>query len=126
MGTIGCPHLLIVLQSPLRDFQISSDDFLENDLLLTFGEAKHMSAFAELVASFIGLVHELTPKALKRHKTRLTGTRRKRHPAPFLYVSGVLYRTASGIKLTIEDRGYDVDVYNRVDSLVSTSLLPSV
>jgi hypothetical protein len=118
-----CLDVAVVMPVDLSDF--SSDDFLENSLLLTFGEAKHMSAFAELIASFIGLVHELSPQALKRHKTRFTGTRRKAHPAPFLYVSGFLYRTAAGMKLTIENRGYDIDIYDRVESLISTSELPS-
>ena len=43
----------------IRDMDLegfSTFDHVPNDQLLTFGEAKHMSAFAELVASFIGVV----------------------------------------------------------------------
>ena len=32
-----------------------------NEYLITFAEAKHMDAYAELIAAFIGLVHELQP-----------------------------------------------------------------
>ena len=39
----------------------SANDYVLNSALLTFGEAKHMSAFAELIADFIGLVHEMQP-----------------------------------------------------------------
>lgn len=84
-----------------------------NDRLLTFAEAKHMSAYAELIASFIGLVHELQPLRLKR--IRLKGWKQGKHPAPFLYVSGTLYSTAEGLKETIVRRKYDCDIYSSVD-----------
>jgi len=115
----------VAVIKPVDVSEFSTDDYLDNSSLITFGEAKHMWAFAELIASFIGLVHELKPEALRRHKSRLKGVRRKRHPAPFLYVSGMLYRTATGIKLTIERRGYDLDIYDRVESLVATSIVPT-
>lgn len=69
-----------------------------------------MSAFAELIASFIGLVHELRPDRLKRIRIK-TWTRDK-HLAPFLYVSGVMLNTAKGINETIENRKFDIDVYS--------------
>jgi hypothetical protein len=118
-----CLDVAVIMPVDLSEF--GSDDFLPNHSLITFGEAKHMWAFAELIASFIGLVHELKPESLRRHKTLIKGLPKKRHPAPFLYVSGFLYRTAVGLKLTIEKRGYDLDIFDRVDSLVATSVLPS-
>lgn len=103
-----------------------TDDFVKNEHLVTFGEAKHMSAFAELLASFIGLVHELKPDSLKRHSKRLLQIKGQEHLSPFLYVSGLLYRTASGIKKTIENRGYNVSIYNRTESMTGGTVLPTV
>jgi hypothetical protein len=115
----------VVLDVPViadADFSgFRTDDHLDNGLLLTFGEAKHMSAFAELIASFIGLVHELSP-------TRLTSVRLEtaaKHPvhlAPFLYVSELLNPTAQGIVETIRNRGFDIDVYDSKTGLEAFEL----
>lgn len=53
-----------------------------------------MSAFAELVANFIGLVHEIRLEYIDtiRPYIELQGVRE--HLAPFLYVSGNLNPTA--------------------------------
>lgn len=81
-----------------------------NRCLITFGEAKHMSAFAELIAGFIGLVHELQ---LSRLSSVRKGKRRKRwHLAPFLFVSGLLWSTAKGLEFTIQRRKFDIDIYS--------------
>jgi hypothetical protein len=38
--------------------------------LVTFGEARHMSAFAELLASFIDVVHEMQANRLRKAGSR--------------------------------------------------------
>lgn len=88
----------------------SSESAIPNENLIAFGEVKHMSAFAELVASFIGMVHELKPASLKsvRNKTWV----RSEKISCFLYVSGILYKTAKGISETIVKRKYDIDIYS--------------
>lgn len=91
----------------LSDF--TTKDAIANETLISFGEVKHMSAFAELVASFIGLVHELTPSRPKR--VRKPGYR-KDDIASFLYASGIMYPTAKGILKTIKSRKHDIDVYS--------------
>jgi hypothetical protein len=93
-----------------------SDDAVPNNRLKTFGEAKHMPAYAELIASFIGMVHELQPDRLKCVRR---GTWNNDHPAPFLYVSGTLYSTAKAIVGTIEQRRYDIDVYSETTDLAN-------
>lgn len=87
-----------------------SDDFVPNRHLVTFGEAKHMSAFAELIAGFMGLVHEMMPDALdsRMHQNPVPD----RHPWPFLHVSGALYPTARGLVETIRRRGCSIRVYD--------------
>lgn len=97
----------------MEDYDIdgfTSDSAISNDLLIAFGEVKHMSAYAELIASFIGLVHELKPEKLK--KIRVRKWQRSDTISSFLYVSGLLYRTAEGLVETIEKRKYDIDIYS--------------
>jgi hypothetical protein len=87
---------------------------LPNSALITFGEAKHMSAFAELVAGFIGLVFELQPRRLTDIRSK---PNRVHHLPPFLFVSGLLLKTAQGLCYTCEKRGFDIDVYSSARQL---------
>ncbi|MFI5297843.1 MAG: hypothetical protein ACHREM_07055 [Polyangiales bacterium] len=112
-----CCDVAILQELDLTEF--ASDTAVPNDLLVTFGEAKHMSAFAELLASFIGVVHELVPQALEGV------SRSPDHPPPFLYVSGYLYPTAKGIKRTIETRGLAVGVFDCMSPLLQSDPVPT-
>jgi hypothetical protein len=89
-----------------------TNDHVDNTKLITFAEAKHMPAFAELIAGFIGLVHEIAPSRLKKKRPYIGPLRLGEHLAPFLYVSGHLNPTAQGIVDTIRYRGYDIDIYD--------------
>jgi len=100
----------IVVMEDIDINGFSSDSAISNDLLIAFGEVKHMSAYAELIASFIGMVHELKPEKLK--KIRVKKWHRSDTISSFLYVSGLLYRTAEGLVETIEKRKYDIDIYS--------------
>jgi hypothetical protein len=93
----------------------STDTALANSELITFGEAKHMSAFAELIASFVGVVHELQPERLKR---KFKSKNAPLHPSPFLYVSGSVNPTAEGIWQTILRRRMDIDLFHSTNELV--------
>lgn len=117
-----CLDVAIVSPDP-QIGSYSSYDFLENPRLFSFGEAKHMSAFAELVAGFIGLVHELQPKRLRR--TRRRNSPDREHPSPFLYVSGNLWATAEGLNRTIKKRRYDINVFCRTSHLAVAIQLPT-
>jgi hypothetical protein len=107
----------VAILSPVDTSQMSSDSHIENRDLISFGEAKHMSAFAELVANFVGLVHELQPKRLKRIRNKTYTPVGMKHPSPFLFVSGFLFHTAQGIAETIAERGLDIDIYWRTNQL---------
>lgn len=100
---------IIVMEDKDIDHYTTSSA-LPNEQLIAFGEVKHMSAFAELVASFIGLAHELKPECLKPIRKR--NWKRTDKISCFLYVSGMLYNTAKGIVETIEKRKYDIDIYS--------------
>lgn len=102
-----CCDIVILENEDLKYFNSGSP--IPSNWLISFGEMKHMSAFAELIASFLGLVHELAPKRLK--KIRKRGMVSK-HLPPFLYVSGYMNPTAKGLFETIKRRRYDVDIYS--------------
>jgi hypothetical protein len=88
----------------------NTDQSLPNDQLISFGEMKHMSAFAELIAGFIGMVHELDPKRLKRVRNK--SWKATNQLSPFLYVSGIMYQTAKGLNETIINRKFDIDIFS--------------
>ncbi|MBN8628198.1 MAG: hypothetical protein J0M17_22190 [Planctomycetes bacterium] len=98
---------------------------VRNGHLITFAEAKHMSAFAELIAGFEGLVHELQPMRLTRLRAGAVSPDVE-NPAPFLYVSGTLNPSAEAILSTIRTRGYDIDVFNETDALNEAFQLPTI
>lgn len=91
--------------------QYALDDFLPNQELISFGEAKHMSAYAELMANFIGMVHELMPENLNNVRNK-DGFHPAEHIPPFMIVSGILFHTAKELKRSIIERGYDIDIYD--------------
>lgn len=83
-------------------------DAAQNSDLITFGEAKHMNAYAELVAGFVGLVHEMQPARLKPKSAKLHPD----HQCPFLFISGFMLATAKGILETIERRKLDLTIFH--------------
>ncbi len=115
-----CLDVAVIEASDLATF--ASDDFVPNEKLISFGEAKHMSAFAELVANFVGLVHEMQPERLNERRANRARARKKL--APFLYVSGFLFTTAQGIEETIRRRGFDLEIFNRTKQLAEACSLP--
>lgn len=103
-----CSDVAVVQDVDLTFY--STDTALPNEYVLSFGEVKHMSAFAELIANFIGQVHELQPKKLRKIRTR--SWKQGDHIAPFLNVSGHLNGTAKGVEETIKKRKFDIDIYH--------------
>lgn len=112
-----CADVAIIKDHDISNFK--SDDFIRNENLISFGEAKHMPAFAELVANFVGLVHELKPASLTPGQRPYVGPLvRPQHLSPFLYVSGHIQRTAQGVIATIKFRGFDIEIFDyRSDDL---------
>jgi len=104
-----CCDIVIIKDVQLDYF--STDDAIANEWLIAFGEVKHMWAYAELLAGFIGMVHELQPERLKRIRTIKQSKIPQIHMSSFLNVSGELWSTAKGLKETIKKRKYDIDIY---------------
>lgn len=117
-----CLDLAIIQSIDLSMFDTHMH--VPNSALISFGEAKHMSAFAELIAGFVGLVHEMQPDRLKRVRIGKWKQAKKNQPSAFLYVSGVLYRTAEGIEETIRRRKYDIDIFTKTKALADSFELP--
>jgi hypothetical protein len=103
-----CCDIAVIEDHELKNFV--TDQSIPNEWLLTFAEVKHMSAYPELIASFLGLVHELLPKRLKELRT--VPTTLGSHPSPFLYVSGILWAGALTMEETLVNRAYDLDIYH--------------
>ena len=103
-----CCDIVILDDVDLNDY--STDRALPNVNLISFGEVKHMSAFAELMAGFIGMVYELQPDRLKKIRTKKFIA--NDFISPYMNVSGYLYKTAKGLNETIEKRKYDIDIYS--------------
>jgi hypothetical protein len=103
-----CCDVVILEDISLEGYK--TDSALPNKNLISFGEVKHMCAFAELIAGFVGMVHELQPSRLKniRAKKWSVGD----YIPPYMNVSGHLYHTAKGLNETIKKRKYDIDVYS--------------
>jgi hypothetical protein len=100
----------IVVMNDINIDGFTTDTALQNKFLISFGEVKHMSAYAELMANFVGLVFELKPDKLRRIRTKKWV--RPDNISCFMYVSGILYKTAEGLLETFDKRKYDIDVYS--------------
>lgn len=121
------PANVVLDVAVIEDVDLSNhktNDHTDHTHLITFGEAKHMSAFAELVANFIGLAHEMTPDRINQIRPYIGPVPNSEHPSPFLYVSGYLLLTAQGIVETIRYRGYDLDIYDHESGWIFGVKLP--
>ncbi len=116
-----CLDVAVIKAADLSNY--STNDAVPVKHLITFGEAKHMSAFAELLAGFIGVVHEMQPNRLRKGAGKRGN--RGEHLSPFLYVSGWLYPSGQGILETIEHRDYDVNIYSKTKALTDRLELPT-
>jgi hypothetical protein len=115
-----CLDVAVILEQDLSSF--NTNHAVESETLITFGEAKHMSAFAELITGFLGLVYEMMPEQLQPLRPYIGPLRDRAHPAPFLYVSGFLYPTAQGLLDTILFRGFDVDILDHESTVFGVTL----
>ena len=100
-----CLDVAIIQKTDISSYE--TDFPVDNDHLISFGEAKHMSAFAELIASFIGMVHEMLPESLETNESPSI-----ENILPFLYVSGRLNPTAKGLQETIVNRKMRITIYS--------------
>jgi hypothetical protein len=111
-----CLDLAIV-----RANSLVQDQYVRQFNVLTFHECKNMGAFPELVASFVGLVHEVMPRYVNRIVRPTWFTRRRISP-PSLLTASLPTRRARSICANIARRKLCIRVlvYDRA----SNSLIP--
>lgn len=92
-------------------------DFVENDQLFTFVEAKKIVIYPMLLAQFIGIVHEIKPKFLGSR--RPYNFKKSGHFDPALVAIGYLHATSIQIREGFKERHYKVNIIPVFDIEVS-------
>jgi hypothetical protein len=91
---------------------------LENSDLISFAEAKKLVVYPMLLAQFVGIVHEVTPKFLKRDKKYRLGND---HLHPALITLGNLTPNARDIMRSFKRRKYKITVAESFDIRLSAA-----
>lgn len=80
--------------------------FVPADAVRTFAETKHYNPSPELVINFVGLVNEITPASL----SNAMPSKRPKHIAPSLFVSGIGSAHVKKIQKSLMDR-YQLNIF---------------
>jgi hypothetical protein len=91
---------------------------LENSDLISFAEAKKLVIYPMLLAQFVGIVHEITPKFLRRDKKYRLGND---HLHPALIALGSLTPNAQDIVKSFQRRKYNITVAELFDIRLSAA-----
>ena len=86
----------------------------ENNHLITFGEAKKLTAYPMLLAQFLGIVHEIKPEFLNPEEARASATISQQHPPPTLFTANHLTEGTKKVLQSFEERGFSVRVIENV------------
>lgn len=86
----------------------------ENEHLITFGEAKKLTAYPMLLAQFLGIVHEVKPEFLGQRGSQSPSFTSQQHPPPALFTANHLTRGTKNVLESFEERGYSVRVVENV------------
>jgi len=95
----------------------------ENSHLVTFGEAKKLTAYPMLLAQFLGIVHEIKPEFLKPEETETSATISQQHPPPTLFTANHLTWGTKKVLQSFKERGFSVRVVENVTILPEQILL---
>lgn len=91
---------------------------LQNSVLISFAEAKKLVIYPMLLAQFLGIVHEITPKFLKRDKKYCLGDD---HLHPALIALGNLTPNAQDILRSFKRRKYKIAIAESFDIRLSAA-----
>jgi hypothetical protein len=91
---------------------------LQNNDLISFAEAKKLVIYPMLLAQFLGIVHEVTPKFLKRDKKYRLGND---HLHPALIALGSLTPNARDILRSFKRRKYKITIAELFDIRLSAA-----
>lgn len=79
--------------------------WVDNTHLITFGEAKKLTAYPMLLAQFLGIVHEIKPEFLNiEERERLKTILDQKHPPPLLLTSNHLTWGTKQVLKSFQDR----------------------
>lgn len=93
-------------------------DTLKNSELISFAEAKKLVIYPMLLAQFVGIVHEIKPKFLRRNKKYCLGDD---HLLPALIALGNLTPNAKDILRSFNRRKYKIVVAENFDIRLSAA-----
>jgi hypothetical protein len=93
-------------------------DTLKNSDLISFAEAKKLVIYPMLLAQFVGIVHEIKPKFLRRNKKYCLGDD---HLHPALIALGNLTPNAKDILRSFDRRKYKIVVAENFDIRLSAA-----
>jgi hypothetical protein len=87
----------------------------KNAHLITFGEAKKLTAYPMLLAQFLGIVHEIKPEFLKERRAQVPDTvSQQHHPPPVLFTANHLTWGTKKVLQSFEDRDFSIRVVENV------------
>jgi hypothetical protein len=93
--------------------------WVNNDDLITFGEAKNLVGYPMLIAQFLGVVHEIKPSFLHEHIGNVPNDfYEHRHLPPSLITSGNMLSGALRVIKSFKDRNIEIIV---IENLASRS-----
>lgn len=98
--------------------------WVENEDLITFGEAKKLTAYPMLLAQFLGIVHEVKPEFLKvRGRSIHRFVRDQGHPPPTLMTANHLTPGTKRVLRSFRERGLEIRIVEDVTGLPEFMLL---
>lgn len=92
---------------------------IDNSALITFVEAKRLTIYPMLLAQFIGIVHEIKPKFLKKGEEDLRFTS-EGHFHPTLVTTGPWARLCEQIYSAYDSRGFRIRVLPNLDLILAS------
>lgn len=104
----------------LKQGQKRTDEkyWVDNTELITFAEAKKLTAYPMLLAQFLGIVHEVKPEFLG-YKPEITGIlQEQKHPPPLLFTTSYLSGGSKNVLQSFAKRNLRMSV---VEDVLSSS-----
>jgi hypothetical protein len=95
-----------------------------NEHLITFGEAKKLTAYPMLLAQFLGIVHEVKPEFVGQRDAQSSNiSLSQQHPPLSLFTSNHLTEGTKKVLGSFLDRGFSIRVVENVTTLPESVLL---
>jgi hypothetical protein len=100
--------------------------WVDNANLITFAEAKKLTAYPMLLAQFLGIVHEVKPNFLKLGQKDIHDGHSEPHPPPVLFTSSHLSLGTERVLQSFEARDMRMIVIENVTSVPGRILVGKI